>query len=36
MDKIKKNLRRKFVNQNFKKKIIFSKNGFGGHYAEKF
>jgi len=35
MDKIKKNLQRKFVHQNFKKKIIFAKNGFVGHYAEK-
>jgi hypothetical protein len=30
-----KNLRRKFVRQNFKMKIIFAQNAFGGHYSEK-
>jgi hypothetical protein len=30
-----KNLRRKFFLSKFKMKIIFAKNAFGGHYAEK-
>jgi hypothetical protein len=31
MDKTKK-----IFKENFKMKILFAKNGFGGHYAEKF
>jgi hypothetical protein len=34
MDKIKKSSKKNFLSK-FQMKIIFAKNAFGGHYAEK-